>query len=128
MKNNKGQVLTAFIIMIPIIFMLMAILFDVGLVYIEKRKIDNELKDIINYAFNVNKDDINIENDIMKIIKENNSYDKLIVDKNKNKINIEFQKKYKSLFSKMFKKAEYEIITKYEALKVNGDIVIRKGN
>jgi Flp pilus assembly protein TadG len=83
MKNNKGQVLTAFIIMIPIIFMLMAILFDVGLVYIEKRKIDNELKDVINYAFNVNKDDINIENDIMKIIKENNSYDKLIVDKNK---------------------------------------------
>ena len=127
MKNNKGQVLTAFIIVIPIIFMLMAVIFDIGLLYIEKRKIDNQLKDTIYYAFNNNKNDNEIENNIIKIVKENYDYDKLIVDKNDNNIKIELKKTYKSLFSLMFKKANYEIITKYRALKVNDEIVIRKG-
>ena len=68
MKDNKGQVLVAFIIFIPIIFMLMAFMFDIGLLYVEKRKIDNQLKDTINYAFTLNQSDEEIENKMVKII------------------------------------------------------------
>lgn len=128
MKNNKGQVLAAFVIIIPIIFMLMAVIFDVGLVYIEKRKIDNQLKDTIYYAFEADENDNTIESNIIKIVKENYDYDRLIVDKNDKNIKIELKKTYKSLFSSLFKKAEYEIITKYQAMKKNDEIVIRKGN
>lgn len=128
MKNSKGQVLTAFIIVIPIIFMLMAVIFDIGLLYIEKRKIDNQLKDTIYYAFNSEDNDNKIENNIISIVKENCDYDKLIIDKNDNSIKIELKKEYDSLFGFLFKKNKYEIITKYNALKVNDEIVIRKGN
>ena len=128
MKDNKGQVLVAFIIFIPIIFMLMAVVFDIGLLYVEKRKINNQLKDTINYAFSLNLSDEEIENKMLRIIKENNNYDNLLVDKNNNIITVELKKTKNSLFSKMLNKAVYQIETKYEAYKNNNQIVIRKGN
>ena len=128
MKDNKGQVLVAFIIFIPIIFMLMAFIFDIGLLYVEKRKIDNQLKDTSNYAFTLNQSDEEIENKMVKIIKENNDYENLLVDKNNNIITVEFKKTKNSLFSKILGKAVYQIETKYEAYNNNNQVIIRKGN
>ena len=65
---------------------------------------------------------------MVKIIKENNDYENLLVDKNNNIITIEFKKTKNSLFSKILGKAVYQIETKYEAYNNNNQVIIRKGN
>jgi Flp pilus assembly protein TadG len=41
MKDSRGQVLVAFVLLIPVILMLLALIVDVGFLYVEKRKTDN---------------------------------------------------------------------------------------
>ena len=48
--NNKGQTLVAFIILIPVLIMIFTLVVDLGLLSIEKRKIDNEIKSTITYG------------------------------------------------------------------------------
>ena len=47
--NNKGQVLIIFVIMLPIFLMVLALVVDLGLLSIEKRKIDNNAYDAVEY-------------------------------------------------------------------------------
>jgi Flp pilus assembly protein TadG len=47
MKNNKGQVLVLFVIFLPILMLSIMISIEVGNVYIEKRKNQNTIKEII---------------------------------------------------------------------------------
>ena len=60
MKNNKGQVLALFIIILPILLLLLVIGIKLGTIYLDKIKTTNEIKEIIrqnlnNYDENTNK-------------------------------------------------------------------------
>ena len=51
MKNRNGQVLIAFMLMLPLILLFLGLIIDIGLVFIEKRKIENNIKSVISYRF-----------------------------------------------------------------------------
>ena len=57
MKNNKGQALVEFIIIMPILILLFVSIFDMGLVMLNKYKLENELDTIISY-YNNNEEDV----------------------------------------------------------------------
>lgn len=52
MKNNKGQALVEFVILIPVLMLLILSIFDLGNIILKKYKLENELDIIINYYNN----------------------------------------------------------------------------
>lgn len=52
MKNNKGQALVEFVILIPVLILLILSIFDLGNIILKKYKLENELDTIINYYNN----------------------------------------------------------------------------
>ena len=52
MKNNKGQALVEFVILIPVLMLLILSIFDLGNIILKKYKLENELDTIINYNNN----------------------------------------------------------------------------
>ena len=57
--NNKGQVLVVFVILLPIFLLILGFVIDYGLLYSEKKNIDDSTHDALNYYLN-NLDDSNI--------------------------------------------------------------------
>lgn len=52
MRNNKGQALVEFVILIPVLILLILSIFDLGNIILKKYKLENELDTIINYYNN----------------------------------------------------------------------------
>lgn len=52
MRNNKGQALVEFVILIPVLMLLILSIFDLGNIILKKYKLENELDTIINYYNN----------------------------------------------------------------------------
>ena len=48
--NSKGQVLVLFMLLLPLVFMMLALIIDTGLLYIEKRHVDLVVKDTTEYG------------------------------------------------------------------------------
>lgn len=98
--NKKGQVLVAFIIMMPLILMLIVNIIDIGLYGVEKRKIDDSVKSSVRYGLK-NIGDENIDNKIHALLIKNidgiNDNDINITVSN-NYIRVKVNKKYKPLF------------------------------
>lgn len=114
--NNKGQVLVIFVILLPILFMVLSFVVDIGLFSIEKRKISNNTYDAVEYylesndkgntinLLNNNLDDINIK------INETLDY-----------VEITVIKKYKSLYTTICNDQEIRII--YKGIKETKEII-----
>ena len=68
--NNKGQVLVAFILMIPIFILLTIAITDVGLMSIELRRVDNTVRNSVKYGIN-NLDKDNVEDTMKSLIMDN---------------------------------------------------------
>ncbi len=101
--NNKGQVLVMFVIIIPILLIAITLIIDYSLLSIEKRKINNNVYDAVEYYLSSSEnDDIDIK--LNKLLEENlkNIKDKKIdityIDEG---IKISVSKKYKSLYKIM---------------------------
>lgn len=60
MKNNRGQALVEFILILPISIMILFAIIDFGLIFSEKCKLENDSSDIIEFIKN-NTDIDNIE-------------------------------------------------------------------
>ena len=52
MKNNSGQVLVLFVILLPILLLLLIIGIEVGNIYLDKTKTKNSIKEIITNNLN----------------------------------------------------------------------------
>lgn len=99
--NNKGQVLVAFILMIPIILMLTICIVDVGLQSIEIRRIDNTVRNSVKYGIK-NLDKENTEATMKSLIMDNlrNIDDAIItVDIDNNYVRATVTVKYKGLIN-----------------------------
>lgn len=99
--NNKGQVLVAFILMIPIILMLTICIVDVGLQSIEIRRIDNTVRNSVKYGIK-NLDKENAEATMKSLIMDNlkNIDDAIItVDIDNNYAKATVTVKYKGLIN-----------------------------
>ncbi len=120
--NNKGQSLIVFVLLLPIMFLLMAIVYDLGSVELKKQKYENAIKDAITYG---------LKN------KEGDTYQKLssLLEKNidgqknisieENKITIEVTKKEPSIFTNIIKNY-YDIDITYTGHLEGEKIIIRK--
>lgn len=49
LKNNKGQVLVLFVIFIPIFFIMLGMVINLGYLSLEEKKINNSTKDALKY-------------------------------------------------------------------------------
>lgn len=78
--NNKGQVLVAFILMIPIFILLTIAITDVGLMSIELRRVDNTVRNSVKYGIN-NLDKDNVEDTMKSLIMDNlKNVDSITID------------------------------------------------
>lgn len=124
--NKKGQVLVTFVLLLPIIFMLIGLIIDCGYLYIEKRNVDNNVKDAIEYGIK-HIEEYNIENKLRKQLNLNiDEIEKLNISINDKIIEIELKKYKKSIFTLVFSKHKYEITSHYKGYIKEDKIVIRK--
>lgn len=124
--NHKGQVLALFAILLPFIFMCVALIIDTGLLYMEKRHVDLVVKDTTEYG---------IKN--IASVTEQKIYD--LLDKNLDDINntkivindgilsISVSLKKKSAFAILFGKERYEIKSTYKGMIEQDSIRIVRG-
>lgn len=113
MMNNKGQVLVVFIILLPIVLFCFCMVVDLGILHLEKRTIDNNIKSTIKYGLKHVSDE-NIEFKMGQILKENiGDIDSLYIDVDDNKINITLVKRQPSFFAVTNLKANQEIKVGY---------------
>lgn len=118
--NNKGQVLIIFVIMLPIFLMILALVVDLGLLSIEKRKIRNNTYDAVEYYLN-NIDNPEKVEKTTKLLENNlNDIDIKIIDNNED-IVITVTKNYKSLYTIISNDQEIKIT--YKGIKESKEII-----
>lgn len=100
MINNKGQVLTLFVLIIPIIILLLILVIDIGLITTEKQKIDNINYITIEYGVE-HISDTNIKEKLINIINKNiKELENITIDINDEKVEIQLNKKANGIISK----------------------------
>lgn len=128
-ENNKGQVLVIFVLILPVIIMILALVVDIGLLYTQKSNNDNIVKDAIKYGLNnLNMDENTLNDKIVKLISSNikDSEKTNVVVKN-GIISISVTVNKPSIFVGVYKEAKYKIVSYYTGEIVNSTKEIRKG-
>ena len=100
MKRSKGQVLVCFILLIPIILLTFSLVVDLGFYGIEKRKVDNTVKDTVLYGLNHIEDE-DVTNYMKALLLENIddiSDNNINIKVENDYVNIKVVKKYKAQF------------------------------
>jgi len=110
--NNKGQTLVVFVIILPIILMIFTLIIDLGFLYIEKRNIDNNVYDSVEYYLD-NINDINIETKVKKLLNKNiKNIDDILISDNNEYIEIRVLKTRKSIYSIITNETKIDIVYK----------------
>lgn len=115
-----------FVLLIPLVFLLFGIVVDVGLSYTEKRKLDNTTKMTIEYGLeNIEKE--NIKTEMVDLLKKNiENIDEATIHIENDLIRINISSHYDSIFVGIFRKDQYQIISKYKGYNQNGVITVIK--
>lgn len=116
--NNKGQILVLFVVLIPIMLLIMVLVIDCGNVMIEKRKLDNVSKMVLDYGV-LHIDDEDVENEIVELFELN--IDDVVVDVNisNGEISISSTKYVDGVFSKIINVNGFKINSYYESSIIN---------
>ncbi len=122
--NHKGQVLTIFVLLLPILLICASLIIDVGLSYIEKRTIERTLEDTISYALDhLDQDEAALKTNMNNLLNQNikNIYDmKLTIENETVMIHIETRTNY------IFTKNKGIIKTAYQGKIIDGKKTITK--
>ena len=110
--NNKGQSLVVFIIILPILLMIFTLIIDLGFMYIEKRNIDINCYDAVEYYLeNINKEDI--EEKVNNLLNENiKNIDEILIKDEEDYVEISITKNRKSIYSIISNNTEIKIVYK----------------
>lgn len=107
--NNSGQTLIMFVILVPVIILLMALVIDISYLYRENARLESTTKNIIKNLYD-NKDSSNINEMVIQLYQKNE------IDTKKLKVNIENEhfkitNEYKidSIFGKIIGLKKYEV-------------------
>jgi len=123
--NRKGQVLVLFIIVLPVLFMIMALVIDLGNLYIEKRNIENNINCVLKYSLN-NLEDIELATKIRNQLTVNiDDINNLNIKINDQIIEIKLDKNKKGIFNSIMNKP-YRISSHYKGYIKDEEIIIRK--
>lgn len=124
MMNNKGQTLVLFIIFIPILIMLAALIVDTGLIIRENTRLKATTKTILQdvyYKENKNEDMIK------KLFKANNiSIKNMVITISENKIRIKNDYDIESMFGKIIGLKNYNIKIDLSIVEKNNKLNIIK--
>lgn len=117
--NNKGQTLIVFIILLPIVLLLLIFIVDYGLLSIEKRKINNNTYDALEYYLN-NIDKSNVKTNTIKLIEANLDNVEIEINDELDYVEIIVKSSYKSLYNSLM---NGELTIKYKGIKASKEIV-----
>lgn len=123
MLNKKGQTLILFVIMIPIILGIAALVIDVGVIFANK----SHLKEVTKTAIreNISNIDNNTDTKIKNILIKNEvNVDNLEIKISDNKINVKNEISIDSIFGSIIGIKNYKIIEDITGYKENEKIVI----
>lgn len=125
-KNNKGQVLVLFVLMVPLIIFIIAYFLENMFISNEKQKLDNINQMLLEYSYE-NKENVGLYDAILNLALKN---DKEIIiesfDINTDYIEITLSKDMDSMFGKIIGINKYEIISKYKATISNDKVIYEK--
>lgn len=108
--NNKGQALVIFVIILPIVLMIFTLIVDFGFLYVEKRNINNNVYDSVEYYLN-NIEDEEVLNKTEQLLNKN--------IKNIEDIKITENDEYVEIYISKTRKSLYSIITHDTKISVN---------
>ncbi len=110
MRKNDGQVLVAFLLLLPLLFLILIALLDYGFLFIQKRKIDNVVNEALVYA-SKNEANSSLEEEISTFLNQNVSdISSLQTVKEKEYFEIKMTCKLTKTFIKGLKNNSYTII------------------
>ena len=127
MKNNKGQTLVTFLLLLPFLLILFGFLIDYGLLSTEKRRMENVVKENITYGLEHLESDVLKQNILVSIRNNIDGIDELEVEIVDNRIDIRVTKQVKSMYSVLVGKNLYRIVVDYHGYIDDGKIILVKG-
>ena len=119
MLNRKGQSLVLFVLLLPIMLGIMALVIDVGNVMIVKNNTNNVIEMIIDLSLERNLTKEEIE-ELLDYNLENGDY---IVTVDDGKYMIESSTYVKGIFSKLFGFSDFEVVSEYVGT-MQGDLKV----
>ncbi len=124
--NNKGQTLIMFILLIPLILVIMALVIDTSFVYKEKIKFQSVTKTIMKTTYE-KKDAIDFNDKIINLYKKNGiDTNNMVIKVNSDNVFIKNQAKVKSIFGNIIGIKNYEVKFLYKIYKENESIKVIK--
>lgn len=120
--NRKGQSLVLFILLLPILIGIMALVIDIGRVIIEKNKIDNTIEMVLEISL----EDKLKTSEIHNLINQNLQESQNKVTRENNTLTIESNKEIKGIFSNVLGFNKFKIISKYTATEQQNKPIIKK--
>ena len=120
--NRKGQSLVLFVLLLPIMLGIMALVIDAGNALVEKNKTNNIIEMVIEIAIEDNLDKKEIETLTNENLKDSTN----IVEKKNNIITIKSNKEIKGIFSKILNINEFKIESEYSGELRNHKTIITK--
>lgn len=123
--ENKGQALVIFVLILPILFLLFALIWEVGNLGITTNKYETEIKDTIKYGLN-NLDKEKLEENLKTLLSKNIKGN-INVNIKEEVITINVKEDYHGLYSNLFKE-KYKIDITYIGYKENNKIIIKRGD
>ena len=124
--NNKGQTLIMFILLIPLILVIMALVVDTSFVYKEKIKFQSVTKTIMKTTYE-NKDTTDFNDKTINLYKKNGiDTNNIVIKVNSDSIVIKNQTKVKSIFGNIIGIKNYKVKFSYKIYKENESIKVIK--
>ena len=119
--NNKGQTLVLFVILLPIMLIIFTLVIDLGLLYIDKRNIENNVVGSIEYYFSSKSDEM-FETKITDMLNKNiGDIDKIYINNTSEYLEVKVVKNSKRLYKLLTDNSE--ITVTYRGYKENKKII-----
>ena len=126
MNNSKGQVLVLFVILLPILIMVLALVVDLGLLYVNDKQIESSMREVVQYALK-NQDDVEILQKVTELLNKNiDDIDDIDIKKEENYFQLTVKKQYEGLFKGFFSTNIYQITNHYYGYINEGQLIINK--
>lgn len=123
MVNNKGQILVVFVLILPILLLLLALIWEIGNLSFTINKYETAIYDTIEYGLNHQSQE-NLSLTLTNLLKANGVKGNIQIEI-KNYIKINVTEKYDALYNNLFKH-KFDIDLTYTGYKDNNQIIIRK--
>lgn len=121
--DSKGQTLVIFVLILPILLLLFALIWEVGNLGLTINKYETEIKDTIEYGLN-HLDDENLEDILTNLLKANLDGD-ISVEINNQVIKVNVKQKYDALFNNLLNN-RFDIDLTYNGYIENEKLIIQK--